>query len=94
MGIVLTVGIYASNADIPQIAEIKKSLNEQKEAHEGILQIHGFYADTEQKTVVFDLVIDFKFDAKEIKDAVISEMSKKYPEYSFYAVIDSDYSDS
>ena len=93
MGIVLTVGIYAANAGDPVIDEIKKLLDAEKEAHEGILQIHGFYADTEQKTVVFDLVIDFKADAEEIKTAVEKDMKEKYPDYGFYIVVDSDYSD-
>ena len=93
MGIVLTVGIYAANAGDPEIDGIRKSLEEEKNAHEGILQIHGFYADTEQKTIVFDLVIDFKADAEEIKAAVVNAMKEKYPEYDFYVVIDSDYAD-
>ncbi len=91
-GIILTIGIYASN-DGEQTAEMKADLDKIASEYPGILQVHGFYVDEEQKNVTFDLVIDFKADAQSICDEVVAKMKEKYPDYTFFAVLDSDYSD-
>ena len=38
-------------------------------------------------------VTDFKADAKAICENVTNEIKSKYPDYEFYVVLDSDYSD-
>lgn len=91
-GIVLTIGIYASS-DEEHTAEMKSYLESIAAEYPEILQIHGFYADEEQKTVTFDLVTDFKADAQTICDKVVEKMKQKYGDHTFYAVLDSDYSD-
>lgn len=93
-GIVLTVGIYASNTAEGLFAEMKAKLSELTEAEPEILQMHGFYADTERMTVSFDLIIDFKSRRKaEIRDGLIGQMKELYPEYEFAVILDSDFSD-
>ena len=91
-GIILTVGIYASN-NSEKAAEIKDALMEIAKDCPGLLQVHGFYLDEESKTVTFDLVTDFKADAKAINDKITGEIKSKYPDHEFYVVLDSDYSD-
>ena len=46
-----------------------------------------------RSNVTFDLVIDFKADAQSICDEVVARMKEKYKDYTFLAVLDSDYSD-
>ena len=58
-----------------------------------ILQVHGFYVDAEQKTVTFDLVIDFKADREKVQAEMLEILQKKHPDYQFFVVLDSDYSD-
>ena len=91
-GIVLTIGIYASHED-EHTAEMKKYLDGITAEYPDILQVHGFYVDEGQMTVTFDLVIDFKADAQSICDEVVDKMTQKYGEYTYLAVLDSDYSD-
>lgn len=92
-GIVLTVGIYASNNSDGQAEAIRADVEKAAEAHPEILQVHGFYVDAEQKTVTFDLVIDFKADREKVQAEMLEILKKKYPEYQFFVVLDSDYSD-
>ncbi len=92
-GIALTVGIYASNTS-GEFAKMKEYLRTLMAAYPEILQMHGFYVDTERATVTFDLILDFKCARREqIRDRLIAEMSRRYPEYTFAVVLDSDISD-
>ena len=94
LGIVLTVGIYASNNSEEKYAEIKNELVNIIKEHKEILQMHGFYVDEEQKTISFDIIIDFKEKDKEkVKQSVLEEIKEKYPEYNYFVILDSDYSD-
>lgn len=92
--IILTVGIYASNTTDGIFAEMKDRLSALTAADPSILQMHGFYADTEKMLVSFDLIIDFKSERKsEIRDNLIGQMKQFYPEYDFTVILDSDFSD-
>lgn len=93
LGIVLTVGIYASNNSSPQAEQIRQALYRIVNEYTEILQVHGFYADLEQKNIAFDLIIDFKADAMNIKAQVLEKIKRVYPDYNFSVVLDSDYSD-
>ncbi|MBQ7726519.1 MAG: cation transporter [Clostridia bacterium] len=90
-GIVLTLGIYASNDADPKIAAIKADLERIAGSYPEILQTHGFYV--EETHVTFDIIVDFHADAAAIRDALIKELAALYPGYTFTVVLDSDYSD-
>ena len=92
-GIILTIGIYASNTDNEEYDEIKNSLNEIVAKYPEILQMHGFYVDDEINLITFDLIIDFDANRIEIKDKVLEEIRNKYPNYHFDVILDADYSD-
>lgn len=91
-GIILTVGIYATN-DSEKAKEIKEYLDETAKKYQGLLQIHGFYLDEESKTVTFDIVVDFKADAKAVCEGITKDMENKYPDMKINVVLDTDYSD-
>lgn len=94
LGIVLTIGIYASNNSEEKYKEIKKELVKIIQNYKEILQMHGFYVDEETKTVSFDLIIDFGAESKEkIRDEVLKQIKEKYPEYNYFIILDVDYSD-
>ena len=93
-GIILTVGIYATNTAEGIFAQIKATLKEQVAKYPDILQMHGFYVDAKRMQVSFDLVMDFKSGRKlEIQQEIEGAMQEAYPEYRFQAVLDSDFSD-
>ena len=56
-GIVLTVGIYASNVDTPESMEIKEDLLKIIGKYPEILQMHGFYIDEDINLITFDIIL-------------------------------------
>ena len=93
-GIILTVGIYATNTDNEIYVEMKNRLTELMSDYPEILQMHGFYVDVEKKQVSFDIIIDFESERKmEIRDALIGQMKQYYTDYDFVVILDSDFSD-
>ena len=97
-GIILTLGIYASNnkseIELGQIGKIKEELKKITKEYKSIIQIHGFYVDQENNNVFFDIVIDFNEKNKEhIKNEVIRKLKEKYGNYNYNVILDSDISD-
>lgn len=93
-GMILTVGIYASNTQDGFFAQMKDTLLKLTKAEPDILQMHGFYVDTNKRLVSFDLILNFKSKQKqEIQDRLIRQMRTLYPEYDFAVILDSDFSD-
>lgn len=93
-GTILTVGIYATNEGNPEVKQIKDFTYKLIEKEEGINQIHGFYVDEEKKLITFDLIFDFKYEKPQAKIAqLITTLKEKYPEYTFYIIQDTDFSD-
>ena len=93
-GIIMTVGIYASNSSDSEIAKIRDAIRKEVFNHPTIKQMHGFYCDQEIKSITFDVIVDF---ADKNSGAVIEEIKKnlmdKFPDYHFYIVEDKDFSD-
>ena len=92
-GIILTVGIYASNAGSERIAEIKQSVSDIAGTYPEILQVHGFYVDEETERVSFDLVIDFGADADKMITEIKEKLNELYPDVVFDVIQDTDFSD-
>ena len=93
-GIILTIGIYASNTDDEKYEEIKNQLTKIIKKYPEILQMHGFYVDPDLKLITFDLIISFDAeDQKEIKNNVLKEIRELHPEFQFDAILDRDYSE-
>ena len=60
-------------------------------AHEGVLQMHGFHADTEAKTATFDVIIDYALADRDSLYAHISQDAREaYPDYTFHITLDID----
>ena len=92
--IVMTIGIYASNTSDDELARLKKDLDEIVDSYEEILQLHGFYVDSDTNTVMFDLIINFKCKERtKVRDEVVQKIKAKYPKYNYFAILDDDFSD-
>ena len=89
-GVVATIGIYAANTT-GAFAPMRKRLQELADATPKVLQTHGFYVDAAERTVYFDLVVDFKADNQAIQDAIVTALRRDYPGYAFVVTIDTDY---
>lgn len=93
-GVILTVGIYASNNKHPEVDAIRKYVMEKVRSYKDIKEIHGFYADVEKKVITFDIIVEFKGEEPEkIRHEIIADLNTKYPEYSYEIVLDNDFAD-
>lgn len=92
-GVLLTIGVYASNDRDPALAEMKEKTREVIARRPEILQMHGFYVNTVEKSVMFDIIVDFKADAEKARESVREELNGLYPDYRFDIILDSDFSD-
>lgn len=92
--IVSAVGIYAYNSDDPEAEGILADLRGRLEKYPNAMQLHGFYINKEEKTMSFDVVIDF--DAKDrmsVYREIKKEVREAYPQYQVYVAMDEDISD-
>jgi len=94
IGIVLILGIYATNECDEVSVNIEKDLRKIISEYKEIIQLHGFYINEDEKEINFDIIIDFSAkNPNKIKDDIIARIKEKYPEYKYYVVIDSDFTD-
>ncbi len=90
-GVILTgVGVYSYNTADDEAAAIRNTVQKTVMAHEWALQLHGFYADTESKTLRFDVVLSFEVDKADAVKTLTEEIQKLYPDYTLLIVPDID----
>lgn len=93
-GVTLTgIGIYSYNTSNDEAAKMRDAIREKILAHDWALQTHGFYADTENKTARFDVVITFNIPRKKALEILYKDVEELYPDYSFTILPDADLSD-
>ena len=94
-GVILhTIGVYSVNTKDKNVIETKKEITKIVFSHEGILQMHGFYLDEEEKSISFDIIIDFKIkDREEVYKKIYEEVKNKYKDYKIGIALDIDVSD-
>ena len=93
-GIILTIGIYASNRADEEAVKILNDLEKIISKYPNIVQLHGFYLEKEEKNVSFDIIIAFKEEnPKELKEQVLKEIKELHPDYNYTIIIDTDFSD-
>ncbi|SFE66503.1 cation diffusion facilitator family transporter [Peptostreptococcus sp. D1] len=94
LGVILTIGIYATNVKDEYSKSIKNSVYEEISKYNSILQMHGFYVEESEKLVHFDIIIDF--DEKNqhgLVYRITENLNKVYPDIEFVINIDRDYSE-
>ena len=94
-GVILhTIGVYSINTKDEEVIAIQKEIKEMVFAHVGILQMHGFYLNKEEKSISFDIIIDFKVkDREELYAKIYDEVKSKYKGYKVLITLDVDMSD-
>ena len=93
-GVILTVGIYASNNDHPEYQQIRKSIYEEVKKYKDIKEIHAFYIDEKTMTITFDIVVKFGEKRPEEIQKIMSEfITTNYPKYHPNVIIDLDFTD-
>ena len=87
------IGIYPINTKNKKAIKIKEEISEILKHYKEVLQFHGFYLNEENKTIRFDIVLDFDVeDRTELYEKIYQEVSEKYPEYEISIVPDFDFS--
>ena len=93
-GIIMTVGIYASNSSDSKIVKIRDAIKEEVFSHPTIKQMHGFYCDQELKNITFDVIVDFNDkNASSTIEEIKKDLAIQFPDYHFYIVEDKDFTD-
>ena len=93
-GVILTgIGVYSYNTKDDEAAAVRNRIQDTVMAHEWALQLHGFYADIEKKTMRFDVVVSFDIDKKEALKILYGEVCALYPDYTVIIVPDADVTD-
>lgn len=97
-GVILTtVGIYAQNTGSDEAVRLRTEISRRVMSHEGVLQLHGFYAELNARVIKFDLIIDFDLKdgrtREELYQEIYEELQKAYPDYHITMTLDSDVSD-
>ena len=91
-GIILTLGIYASNDT--KYNDTKKDIMKIISKYRKVKQMHGFYVDDDKKVIAFDLIFDFEEkNPEKVRDDIISKIKEKYSKYDFMVILDRDFSD-
>ena len=77
-----------------KIMKVQKEIQDIVFSHKGILQMHGFYFDEEDKSISFDIIIDFKVkNREEVYKEIYDEVKEKYKDYKLDITLDIDTSD-
>ncbi len=93
-GVILTgIGVYSYNTSNDEAAEIRNTVQKTILSNEWALQMHGFYVDTINKTMRFDVVVSFDIDHKEAVDIMTRQVHQLYPDYSMSIISDIDATD-
>lgn len=93
-GVILTgIGVYSYNTSNDEAAQMRNVIQKTILSHDWALQMHGFYADTEQKTVRFDVVVSFDVDRRQALQTMTEEIAALYPDYAIQIVPDADLTD-
>ena len=89
------ISVYATNPEDPVEAAMRKEVYAITESFDEVINTHGFHLDEENRTIRFDVVIDF--DAKRDRDEVYGEICEKaqaaFPDYHLLVILDSDVTD-
>ena len=88
------IGIYSVNTTDPEVIAIRRQVMDLIYSHDYILQVHGFRADTEKKTLSVDVIIDFSApDRRAIYDHIVNDVKETCPDYEVNVTMDIDSSD-
>ena len=93
-GVIMTgIGIYSYNTKDDKISALRSKIQKIVFENEFAIQMHGFYADLDNKNIRFDVVLSFEIDAHEGVKKIIEDLKKDFPNYEFVVTPDVDVSD-
>ncbi len=92
--ILTAVGVYSMNTKDPAAVEARENVRKIVLSHEHVLQMHGFYLDSANKKMRFDVVISFDAaDRPAVYRGIVADVAKAYPDYALEVAMDTDFSE-
>ncbi len=92
--ILTAIGVYSYNTKDPEAASAREKVSRIVKENPYALEMHGFYLDTAEKKLRFDIVVSFDAkDRKQVYREICDRVQKEYPEYTLQAVMDTDFSE-
>ena len=92
--LVSAVGVYSVNTQNQDIVTMRERVEDIAGSHKNVMQMHGFFADTESRYMRFDVVISFdEKDRNALCNAIAEEVKVAFPDYSVFVQPDTDISD-
>jgi cation diffusion facilitator family transporter len=93
-GVILVgVGVYSFNTKNNEISAMYNTIQKKVMSYDWVLQMHGFYVDTDKKEIMFDIIMNFEIEANEGISIINKELAKLYPDYKITIIADVDISD-
>jgi len=94
-GVILTaIGIYSINTQDEEIRQMREEISKIVHSYKSVLQMHGFYVNKKEKSISFDIIIDFNEDKKdEIYKKIYEKVGENYKDYDLKITMDFDASD-
>ena len=85
------ITIYSMNTKNEEIIKIRSDIKKIVMSNEGVLEFHGFYLEEKNKSIRFDIIIDYsKKNQEEIYTKILNDVKMKYPSYSINIKVDID----
>lgn len=94
-GIILTaISIYSINSDDKEYNAVKEGIEEIVAGYPEILEIHALSLRKDEKTIRVDLVVSLgSKDRSGVFGEAVKSIENRFPDYSVYAVMDTDFAE-
>ncbi|HCB95298.1 MAG TPA: cation transporter [Ruminococcus sp.] len=91
-GVILaSIGIYSMNTTNDEIKKMRTDFSHIVMSHDNVLQIHGFYVNLKEKSICFDIIIDYDSnDRDKMYSHIYNEIQSHYPDFSLKIDMDID----
>ncbi len=88
------ISVYSKNTSDAEKLAMLNAIRRVVMDHDNIVQMHGFYVNTEKKELRFDIVVGFSApDREALYDHVVKDVQELYPDYDLRVGFDADLSD-
>lgn len=88
----LGLSIYAINTRSEETVRIREAVRRIVSDTQGARQMHGFYIDLVDKTMNFEVAVEFgKHDNEALREELIRKMKTAYPEYQIRISVENEY---
>ncbi|MBO4413627.1 MAG: cation transporter, partial [Clostridia bacterium] len=74
------IGIYSANTQNTEITALRTEVLNYVTSFDGVIQVHGFYADLEKKAINLDVILDYSIsDRDRIYEEIDKGLKEKFP---------------